>query len=155
MRRPFLASLVALAFLVLMADRSSAADFNVLATNPSYTINGQQNPTLSLTRGQTYTFSVSSVGHPLYIKTVQSTGTGNAYNNGVTNNGLETGTLTFAVPSNAPNTLFYNCSFHSSMTGTINVAAATVPVTSPIAVGTILVLIMSAGAIVLRRRVRA
>ena len=36
-----------------------------------------------------------------------STGTALDYNKGVTNNGVETGTLTFTVPYDAPDTLFY------------------------------------------------
>ena len=60
-------------------------------------------------------------GHPFYIKTVQETGSGNAYNNGVTNNGAVNGTITFTVPNDAPNTLFYNCEFHSPQTGIITI----------------------------------
>lgn len=95
----------------------------------SYQIDGTTNPTLNLVRGQTYEFQVSAIGHPFWIKTVQSTGTGNAYNDGVTNNGIQSGTLTFTVPGDAPSTLFYNCEFHFTMTGTINVTG-TVPVQS-------------------------
>jgi len=49
------------------------------------------------------------------------TGTGNAYNSGVTNNGIDNGTITFVVPYDAPSTLYYICQFHSGMAGTINV----------------------------------
>ncbi len=106
-----------------------AADFTVVASFPTYTINGQGNPTLILQRGQTYTFSVSASGHPFYIKSVQGAGTGNAFNTGVTGNGAQNGTITFAVPANAPAPLFYNCSIHSSMTGTINVVDPPAPPT--------------------------
>ena len=74
-----------------------------------------------MTEGQTYTFNISAIGHPFWIKTVNSTGTGNAYNDGVTNNGTDNGTITFIVPYTSPSTLYYNCQFHSSMEGTINV----------------------------------
>lgn len=76
------------------------------------------NPAITLTRGETYTFTVNANGHPFYINSTQGTGTGRAYNNGVTNNGAESGTITFTVPLDAPATLFYNCQFHGSMTGT-------------------------------------
>jgi hypothetical protein len=79
------------------------------------------NPTLTLTRGVTYKFDVNASGHPFWIKKVSSTGTGNAYTNGIVNNGVQVGTLTFDVPANAPNTLFYNCQFHSAMAGTIDI----------------------------------
>ena len=86
-----------------------------------YVFNGVLDPTLTLRRGTTYTFNLSVSGHPFYIKTVQGAGTGNAYNDGVTTNGAETGVFTFAVPMTAPNTLYYNCSPHAAMTGTINI----------------------------------
>lgn len=79
------------------------------------------NPDLTLTRGETYTFTVNTPGHPFLIKSVQSTGTGNLFNDGVTNNGAVSETITFTVPSNAPDTLFYVCEFHGSMTGTITI----------------------------------
>lgn len=87
----------------------------------SYRIDGSENPTLSLQRGQTYTFSLSTAGHPFYIMSVQGTNTGNAYSTGVTGNGGTSGNLTFVVPAGAPSTLYYNCSLHAGMTGTINV----------------------------------
>jgi len=104
-----------------------AADFSVVATFPTYTINNLANPGLTLQRGLTYTFAVNATGHPFYIKTIQSTGTVNAYNDGVTGNGLQGGTLTFTVPASAPATLFYDCSIHSSMTGTITIVNPPTP----------------------------
>jgi len=86
----------------------------------AYQIDGSNNPTLTLVRGFTYTFNVNASGHPFYIKTSATTGTGNQYTTGVTNNGVQVGTLTFVVPSNAPATLYYICQYHGSMVGTIN-----------------------------------
>ena len=95
--------------------------FNVTADGSSaYIINGQSNPTLSITEGETYTFNISSIGHPFWIKTVNSTGTENSYNDGVTNNGTDDGTITFTVQYGTPFILYYNCQFHASMAGTIN-----------------------------------
>ncbi len=93
----------------------------------AYNINGTNNPSLTLLRGVTYIFKISAAGHPFWLKTVRSTGTGNAYNAGVTGNGTESGTLTFAVPVDAPDTLFYDCQFHSAMTGTINIVTPPSP----------------------------
>ena len=84
------------------------------------------NPTLYLTRGQTYEFVVNASGHPFYIKTVSGTGTSNAYSDGVTNNGAETGTVTLTVQMDAPDTLYYNCSAHSAMAGTIYILDSTI-----------------------------
>lgn len=87
----------------------------------AYIINGVANPTLELVQGEVYTFVISAPGHPFWIKTVNSTGTANAYNTGVTNNGTDSGTITFIVPFGAPSTLYYNCQYHSAMAGVINI----------------------------------
>jgi len=101
--------------------------YNVTNSGSSaYIFNGEglsnsNNPDFTFRRGSTYTFNVNTPGHPFYINTVQGTGTANTYNSGVTNNGAVSGTITFTVPTDAPNTLYYNCEFHGSMTGMINV----------------------------------
>lgn len=88
----------------------------------AYVFNGTSNPTITLFRGFTYQFATAIVGnHPFWIKTVQGNTSLNAYTNGVTGNGANSGTVTFAVPTNAPSTLFYNCLFHAVMTGTFNI----------------------------------
>jgi hypothetical protein len=106
------------------ANSSCRAEGTLTVTNQgmtAYLIDGIANPTLALCRGNTYTFAINAPGHPFYLKTVQSTGTGNAYGTGVTGNGAETGNLIFVVDATAPNTLFYDCSIHVAMAGTIHV----------------------------------
>jgi len=83
-------------------------------------------PTLYLIRGQTYKFDNQTGGHPFRIQsTVAQAGGGTVYNSGVTNNdatgGTATNVLTFVVPMDAPDTLYYQCTAHPAMTGTINV----------------------------------
>jgi len=83
-------------------------------------------PTLTLIRGQTYKFDNQTGGHPFRIQsTVASSGGGTAYNTGVTNNdatgGTATNVLTFVVPMDAPSTLYYQCTAHPGMTGTISI----------------------------------
>ncbi len=80
-------------------------------------------PTLYLIRGQTYKFDNQTGGHPFRIQsTVAQAGGGTAYNSGVTNNDAGNGsTLTFVVPMDAPDTLYYQCTAHPAMTGTIHV----------------------------------
>ena len=108
-------------------ENASATSFNVTNRGASaYVFNGgsfsnTENPELTLKRGVTYEFVVNASGHPFFIKTVQGNTNGNTYNNGVSNNGAEQGTVTFTVPADAPDTLFYNCQFHSSMTAKINI----------------------------------
>ena len=87
----------------------------------AYTINNTNNPSLTLIKGYTYYFNVSAIGHPFWIKTAAVTGTGSAWNTGVTNNGVDYDLITFTVPSTASNVLYYICQFHSSMQGTLNI----------------------------------
>ena len=91
----------------------------------SYRLNGYANPEITVIRGQTYTFDVNASGHPFWIKTAATTGTGDAYNTGVTNNGDDVGTITWTVDIDAPNTLYYICQNHSAMGGTITVVDGT------------------------------
>jgi hypothetical protein len=91
------------------------------SAHTAYIMEGMSNPTLTLCRGSTYTFSINATGHPFYIKTMHSTGTANAYSTGVTGNGAEMGDVVFVVPASAPNMLVYDCSVHSAMTGTIDI----------------------------------
>ena len=89
-------------------------------------LNEVSDPTLTLSRGHTYIFENRSGGHPFYIKTsIANGGTQDAYNTGVTNNGGGNGTeIIFTVPHYAPDTLYYQCSSHSSMAGQLNIAGS-------------------------------
>jgi hypothetical protein len=88
----------------------------------AYTIDGVDNPVLTLQRGKTYDFNINASGHPFYIMTGSGAySVDGQYNTGVTGQGTQTGTLRFAVPNDAPDTLAYVCQFHSSMGNTITV----------------------------------
>jgi len=93
---------------------SGAYQFN--ATGIGFTQN-TNNPPLYLNRGQNYRFNVNASGHPFLIKNSPGTGTGNQYPNGVENNGAAVGIVTFKVPFDAPNTLYYQCQNHAPMVG--------------------------------------
>ena len=125
-------ALIVLALLISPAVAAESFGFTPTFSSGSYRwsvdVNGgsgTNNPTLHLMRGQTYDFIVATnVGHPFYVKTVNSTGSGNAYS-GFAPNGISTSTtqtVSFLVPANAPDRLFYNCSIHGSMAGTIDVS---------------------------------
>jgi flagellar hook assembly protein FlgD len=109
--------------------RAPSASAATLATNftvvnsgiSAWSINGNLNPTLTLNIASTYNFNVNAIGHPFFIKTAQITGSGSQWTEGTTNQGVQSGTLTFVVPADAPATLFYQCGVHSAMTGTINI----------------------------------
>lgn len=77
-------------------------------------------PVLYLKKGQTYYFNNQSGGsHPFQIRVSNG---GGAYSSGVANNGAANGVITFTVPMNAPSTLYYQCTAHSNMGNTINIA---------------------------------
>ena len=91
----------------------------------SYQIDYQPNPTLTLVRGNTYTFTFSLTGiFPFYIKTIPSLGNINTYDTGVTNNGATTGTLTFVVPQDAPDILYYCSSNEFNLRGQFTIIDA-------------------------------
>ena len=97
----------------------------------AYVIDFANNPTLTLTRGNTYVFNLNLTGvYPFYIKTLPTTGLTNIYSSGVTNNGAATGLITFVVPQDAPDTLYYAASTQSNMQGQIIVIDGT-PGTGP------------------------
>jgi len=81
-----------------------SADFSVNSPGYSYTINGSpSNPTLTLVRGQTYTFAISTASnHPFQIVSPAGSTTGN---------NISSGTITFRVPTNVVN-YSYRCSIH-------------------------------------------
>ena len=92
-----------------------------LIDNPSdYNSGNNANPTLTLYRGFTYKFNINAPGHPFRIASGAAP-TGPQYNVGVSSNDVQSGTITFKVPMDAPTTLFYYCTIHSAMQGTINI----------------------------------
>jgi len=97
----------------------------------AYLIDYEANPTLTLVRGNTYVFTLNLEGiFPFYIKTIASLGNVNTYDNGVTNNGATVGTITFTVPQDAPDTLYYSCSTEFNLRGQLNIIDGT-PGTGP------------------------
>jgi hypothetical protein len=143
------------AFIGVERDVRAATNFNV--TNnaaSSYVIGGNANPTLALTRGQTYTFTLDVVGHPFWIVTARGAAevNTNAFNTGVTGNGASTGTLTFVVPASAPSTLFYQCGFHDVMGGQLDIVSAPVPAGGPAMVAVLAGLLFLAAVLLMRKR---
>ncbi len=104
------------------AEESPSTTYAVTNSGASaYVIDGQSNPLLELVRGQTYVFDVDAPGHPFWIKDQAVTGTGGAYNDGVSNNGASNGKIEFTVPMDAPDQLVYICQFHGSMLGDFDI----------------------------------
>ncbi|RLM53907.1 PKD domain-containing protein [Halobellus sp. Atlit-31R] len=106
-------------------------NYTVTANGTSnYVLDGYDQPQITLVRGETYTFEVDASGHPFHISTDSTGGDfSGIYTDGVsvTNpsganaNATESGTLTFTVPTDAPNTLYYVCGFHGGMGAQISV----------------------------------
>ena len=155
--------MLVLSCIVSAAARAGAPATSFDVTNngmASLSINGAANPTLTLTRGQTYVFNVTAIGHPFWITTARGAGDteSNAFSDGVTGNGASPGTLTFVVPATAPATLFYQCAFHDPMGGTLLIISPPPPPPVP-AVSTGLMVALGALLVVsavtaLRRRAR-
>lgn len=97
----------------------------------SYIIDQRANPTLTLVRGNTYVFNIVTQGvFPFWIKTEPSQGRTDAYNTGVSRNGAFDGNITFVVPQDAPDTLYYASENQFNMQGVLNIIDAT-PGTGP------------------------
>ena len=92
-------------------------EMTVTVSSMKYFVDGIQQGTLTLYRGFTYNFDLSSVPsfHPFKLGTSAN---GNQYTSGVATNG---NIMSFTVPLDAPNTLYYYCQNHSNMGGTITV----------------------------------
>ena len=81
-----------------------------------YFINGVQQPTLTLQRGNTYVFTVNNSSHPVSLYTTSDKSV--EYTSGVVDDGSG---FTFTVPQDSPNILYYQCDLHSNMGGQINI----------------------------------
>ena len=96
----------------------------------AYTFSGAasgDNPNLGpFYRGGTYTININAVGHPFYFTTDNGTNFVSGtyfgeYTSGVTGSRTDNGTITFTVPNDAPDTLYYQCGNHGVMRGAITV----------------------------------
>ena len=97
----------------------------------AYTLSGSDrngsvsgnNATVTVNVSDTLNFVVNASGHPFFIKTSASTGTGNQVSTpAATNNGTQSGTVSWTP--NTAGTYYYICQYHGGMVGTINVSAA-------------------------------
>ena len=113
-------------------NTKETVNYRVTNLNQSaYVIDYISNPALTLARGNTYVFNLSLSGiYPFWIKTVPTQGKTDTYSNGVTNNGATAGLITFTVPQDAPNTLYYASENEFNMQGVLNIIDGT-PGTGP------------------------
>lgn len=120
-------ALAALALLAAAAPHAQATYTVTFEAAPfAYALDGTVRQTLTLVRGQTYTFQLSSIpsNHPFYISTSATGGGAGVYSDGVTG-GMSTGnaTVTFTVPMTAPNQLYYQCGVHQGMGASLTIVS--------------------------------
>jgi hypothetical protein len=102
----------------------------------AYLIDNVSNGTIQLVRGNTYNLVINANGHPFWIQTVSGGHNSNyIYSSGITNNGTQSGTITFIVPNDAPSILYYACQFHSSMQGLITITGSGTAAQAPTITG--------------------
>ena len=110
------------------AKKADAPGWTVTASNSSsYTFSGSgivgfdSNPDLYVVRGQKYTFTKTVSAHPFQLQETPGLGQP-SYTSGLQGQvPLGIGNWTWEVPLNAPTTLYYQCTAHESMQGTIHV----------------------------------
>jgi plastocyanin len=126
-------SVQATATAVMTADTVVTQTWSVInSTNQSYLFTGSSsgsNIDITATSGDTLVFNVNASGHPFWIKTARTVGTGNSVTTGtITNNGA-TGnvgvvvTITWNTTGVLPGTYYYVCQNHITMSGTITITA--------------------------------
>ena len=91
-----------------------------------FTPNGlTRNPTLTLYRGKTYIFDITSPGNPFSFKTERTPGTLDRYTpETLTGTAVENGTITFTVPVNAPDILYYVSETDIDLGGVVHILSA-------------------------------
>ena len=106
--------------LTINVSNSGASHYVLSGTDRSVTHSSANDPTVTMVAGDTINFVVNASGHPFFIKTAASTGTGDQVSNPVaTNNGTQSGTVSW-TPTTA-GTYYYICQYHGAMLGTITV----------------------------------
>ena len=104
---------------ILGADASSHYTFTGIGFTQT-----TNDPTLYLKRGEVYQFVNTMNAHPFRIQSTVNGSTGTQYNDGITNNDVQNGTLTWNVQFDTPSLLYYQCTAHGSMGGKIYIIDA-------------------------------
>ena len=105
-------------------------EYTVTVSGGNFLLDGETKPSLTIYKGFTYVFDVSdssNSGHPLKFSTTSdgTHGGGSEYTTGVTTSGTAgsaNATVTLVTTDSTPSTLYYYCSNHSGMGGSITVS---------------------------------
>ena len=104
--------------------------FTVTVNGGNFLLDGQTKPAITLYRGFTYTFDVSSStissGNHVFAFATEANGANNSgYTTGVTSSGTQgqlNATISIQVTDSTPATLYYYCTNHSGMGNTITMS---------------------------------
>lgn len=117
---------VAQSFNVTVTSISSSYPYsNRNNVGVAYAVDGDVGKVITLERGKTYEFTLGagvSPSHPFYVGTTAEGGGGDEFRDNPAKK--TTGTVTFSVPSSAPDSLFYVCDAHVYMGGKMEIADA-------------------------------
>ena len=106
----------------IAVGNSGSTDYLLTGDDRSTTHSNAADPTVNINVGDSITFTVQAVGHPFWIKTAQTTGTGDVVTTGVTSAGVDYGNVTWVTTNITAGTYYYQCQFHSGMGGSIVVS---------------------------------
>ena len=106
----------------VIADSTAHFTVTIVGSSPYYySIDGTQQATLKLERNKSYVFNNASYGsHPLYFQTTDNSGSYDSSNVVSYQSGNTTQTVILRIPNDAPDTLYYRCSQHSGMGGSVS-----------------------------------
>jgi hypothetical protein len=84
-----------------------------------------RNPVLTLYRGQTYQFDITSPNNPFSIKLEPTIGTADRYiTPTISGHGVVSGKITFTIPKNSPDVLYYQSETDLTLGGLIHVLSS-------------------------------
>ena len=104
----------------LTVTNGGSSYYAISGTDLANTFNNAADPTIRCNSGEILQFNLNASGHPFWIKTQPTTGTGFGVTVGtITNNGTAVGTVTWDTTNVNPGTYYYICQYHGSMNGAI------------------------------------
>jgi hypothetical protein len=91
----------------------------------SYIINNVGNRCISINPCGTYELQVNSPGQPLWIQyeNIEGYNSASVYNEGITNNGIESGSIFIELPNESPEFLYYVSENSPNMKGAITIGS--------------------------------
>ena len=95
----------------------NSQDYSLSGNDANGSVSGND-PEVTISVGETINFIVTATGHPFYLKTDSTLGSGDLVS-GATEQGTTNGTVTW-TPTNS-GTYYYVCSLHTGMFGTLTV----------------------------------